>query len=158
MKKIMLWSFSAALAIVVTVAAGNTGNGSAQEATPCQQQGLALSLAAMATGADYSKTAIWPAQIPPEVPKFIYGRITSFAGNRCYMQVRIADPTADCFDKYQRDLKKVGWEIVAASHSANPENIVIMAHNRTSSINLQLFPNYKNPRQLIGSIVCTSNP
>jgi len=158
MKKVVLWSFSAALAIVVTM--GSTGDVSSQEATPCQQQGLALTLSipAMTAGVDYSTTAIWPSQIPPAVPKFTYGRITFFAGNRCYMQVRIADPTADCFEKYQGDLKKAGWEIVAASHSANPENIMIMAHNRTSSINLQLFPNDKNPRQLIGSIVYTSNP
>ena len=158
MKKVLPWSLSAALAVVVTIAAGNTSDGSSQEPTPCQQQGVALSLAAMATGADYSTTARWPSEIPPDVPKFTYGRITSFAGNRCYMQVRIADPTADCFDNYQRDLKKAGWEIVAASHSANPENIMIMAHNRTSSIHLQLFPNDKKPKQLIGSIVYSSNP
>lgn len=63
----------------------------------------------------------WPKQMPADVPKFTYGKITSVAesttaqGNNII--VGIENAGAESFDEYKSDLESAGWKIDMTSRT-----------------------------------------
>ena len=116
MRKAMLWGLLTALMLVVMMVSGCGNSGSTARDTTN-------------TGHGTSQGGQWPSQMPPDVPKFSYGTITSSNVVGPNIMVFYSNVTPDFYDKYQSDLKNAGWTITSvAMYKAN--NILIATKGR----------------------------
>jgi hypothetical protein len=90
-----------------------------------------LSIKSGVGGLQMGSTDQWPSQIPPDVPRFTYGKIF-FAGSKTVVATEQAtgerpgqgiimmfnSVPLDAFEKYQNDLKNAGWTIGMATQNA----------------------------------------
>jgi hypothetical protein len=76
----------------------------------------------------WGEAAVWPEDLPSDVPKFTYGKVTGVVrasgADGKHWTLALAEVEADGLGKYIETLKSAGWSIVMDARSAEGGTVV----------------------------------